>query len=95
MEELNQAIGMMSEMIWLTNNFIAHTGYNQANIMYQEVAISTGLHETYFKIIQTFSEYENDLGAQILSEELWSNIVWGLSTMAIGLKSYAFLKSDF
>ena len=57
--------------------------------------MSAGLHETYFGIIQTFSGFENELGFQILSDELWSNIVWGLSTMSLGLKSCAFLKSDF
>jgi hypothetical protein len=94
-EQLKQVMDMMFEMIWLTNNFIAHQGYNKDNVLYQEVAISAGLHDTYFKIIEKFSAYENQLGAQILSDELWSNIVWGVSAMAIGLKSCAFLKSDF
>ena len=94
-EELTKVLEMMFEMIWLTNNFVAHQGYNHSNVMYQEAAISAGLHETYYGIIETFSGYEKELGQQILTEDLWSNLVWGLSTMAIGLKSHAFLKSDF
>ena len=74
--EIIQNTELLNEVLFLTNNFIAHEYYDHQNVSQFEKSVAVGLHNTYASILQKNTKLNLD------------NFAWGFSNMAYGLKSY-------
>lgn len=67
--KLTKRFKLLTEMIWLTNNIVAHEHNNS-------VALQAGLDKTYYEIVQCYSQmfadmYGSDLSSAPFTGEFW------------------------
>lgn len=58
-EGIKKRAELLSDMIFLANNFIAHQNYMDEHQERQTLIVMEGLDHTYLKLIQIFADFEN------------------------------------
>lgn len=64
-DRLREVVNLLTEMLWLTNNLIAHSSQEAFNRIggaedrdHQKLAVMEGLDQTYIKLIRTYTALE-------------------------------------
>ena len=57
---------LMTEMLWLTNNFIAHVSHDQVQMAgakpgQMTIAIDEGLDHTLIRLVESYSKIEEEI----------------------------------
>lgn len=78
-------IGLLDDLIYLTNNFVCHF-VDQESLEDKSERLSLvtlqGLDHVYIQLMQSYTDIERDLGEQILSPNIWATLTWGMATFA-------------